>query len=120
MSEAYTFLKECGTFCLITDNNGLPAGRPMETLIQDGNDLVIGVSNNRDIYKQLKNKPRIQLISLNNDTKHWIRVNGLALEDFDEELREKLIESSQFLKLYPDMIQEVAIFKIEVIDYRIY
>ena len=54
MNEVFAFLKECGAFFIITDNNGAPAGRPFNSMIADGNDLIIGVSNNKDIYRQLK------------------------------------------------------------------
>lgn len=120
MSEVFTFLKKCGAFFVVTDNNGVPAGRPFDSLIQDGNDLIIGVSNNKDIYRQLKRNGRIQLVALDNETRHWIRVNGLALEEKNDLLKNKLVESSSFLQINPEIIDEVSTFKVEVIDYKIY
>ena len=36
MNEVFAFLKECGAFFIITDNNGAPAGRPFNSMIADG------------------------------------------------------------------------------------
>ena len=90
MNEVFAFLKECGAFFIITDNNGAPAGRPFNSMIADGNDLIIGVSNAKDIYRQLKANSRIQIVSLSSGNK-WIRANGFALEEFDSfDLKERL------------------------------
>ena len=90
MNEVFAFLKECGAFFIITDNNGAPAGRPFNSMIADGNDLIIGVSNAKDIYRQLKANSRIQILSLNAANKS-IRANGFALEEYDSyDLKERL------------------------------
>lgn len=120
MNSAYTFLKKCGVFFLITDNNGVPAGRPFDTLIQDENDLIIGVGNSKDIYRQLKRNSRIQIVALDYETKEWIRINAFAYEEYDDHNRNRLIESSDFLKSNPKSVDELSIFKIEVLDYRVY
>ena len=120
MGAVYSFLQKCGSFILINDNNGVPTGRPYDSIVEDGNDLIFGVSNKRDIYHQLKRNSRIQLVALDNEQRKWIRVNGFAYEDFDEDSKQRLMESSPFLKEYPEMIKELSIFRIEILDYNVF
>ena len=122
MNEVFAFLKECGAFFIITDNNGTPAGRPFNSMIADGNDLIIGVSNTKDIYRQLKANGRIQIVSLSSGNK-WIRANGYALEEFESfELKEKLFNEDNYVKTHfsSSTDEKLSIFRVDVIDYVIY
>ena len=122
MNEVFAFLKECGAFFIITDNNGTPAGRPFNSMIEDGNDLIIGVSNNKDIYRQLKANSRIQIVSLSGGNK-WIRANGYALEELESsELKEKLFNEDNYVKTHfsSSTDEKLSIFRVDVIDYVIY
>ena len=122
MNEVFAFLKECGAFFIITDNNGTPAGRPFNSMIADGNDLIIGVSNTKDIYRQLKANGRIQIVSLSSGNK-WIRANGYALEEFESfELKEKLFNEDNYVKTHfsSSTDEKLSIFRVDVIDYIIY
>jgi uncharacterized pyridoxamine 5'-phosphate oxidase family protein len=122
MNEVFAFLKECGAFFIITDNNGTPAGRPFNSMIADGNDLIIGVSNNKDIYRQLKANSRIQIVSLSGGNK-WIRANGYALEEFESsELKEKLFNEDNYVRTHfsSSTDEKLSIFRVDVIDYVIY
>lgn len=122
MNEVFAFLKECGAFFIITDNNGAPAGRPFNSMIADGNDLIIGVSNAKDIYRQLKANSRIQIVSLNAGNK-WIRANGFALEEFDSfDLKERLYNEDNYVKTHFNSPNDerLCIFRVDVIDYHIY
>ena len=122
MNEVFAFLKECGAFFIITDNNGTPAGRPFNSMIADGNDLIIGVSNTKDIYRQLKSNSRIQIVSLSTTNK-WIRANGYALEEFESfELKEKLFNEDNYVKTHfsSSTDEKLSIFRVDIIDYVIY
>jgi uncharacterized pyridoxamine 5'-phosphate oxidase family protein len=122
MNEVFAFLKECGAFFIITDNNGAPAGRPFNSMIADGNDLIIGVSNAKDIYRQLKANSRIQIVSLNAGNK-WIRANGFALEEFDSyDLKERLYNEDNYVKTHfaSPNDERLCIFRVDVLDYHIY
>lgn len=122
MNEVFAFLKECGAFFIITDNNGAPAGRPFNSMIADGNDLIIGVSNAKDIYRQLKANSRIQIVSLSSGNK-WIRANGFALEEFDSfDLKERLYNEDNYVKTHfiSPNDERLCIFRVDVIDYHIY
>ena len=122
MNEVFAFLKECGAFFIITDNNGTPAGRPFNSMIADGNDLIIGVSNTKDIYRQLKANSRIQIVSLSSGNK-WIRANGYALEEFESfELKEKLFNEDNYVKTHfsSSTDEKLSIFRVDIIDYVIY
>lgn len=122
MNEVFAFLKECGAFFIITDNNGAPAGRPFSSMIEDGNDLIIGVSNMKDIYRQLKTNSRIQIVSLNGGSK-WIRANGYALEEYDSsELKEKLFNEDNYVRTHfsGPSDERLCIFRVDVLDYHIY
>ena len=122
MNDVFAFLKECGAFFIITDNNGAPAGRPFNSMIVDGNDLIIGVSNAKDIYRQLKANSRIQIVSLNAGNK-WIRANGFALEEYDSyDLKERLYNEDNYVKTHfaSPNDERLCIFRVDVLDYHIY
>lgn len=122
MNEVFAFLKECGAFFIITDNNGAPAGRPFNSMIADGNDLIIGVSNAKDIYRQLKANSRIQIVSLSGGNK-WIRANGFALEEYDSyDLKERLYNEDNYVKTHfaSPNDERLCIFRVDVLDYHIY
>ncbi len=102
MSEIYDFLKECGTFFVLTINNDFPAGRPFGAIMEYNEDLYISTTDEKDVYKQLKENPNMQIISLKPGTREWVRINGIAKECYDMEIKKKMLEECPVLKKHFD------------------
>ncbi len=117
MSKEYEFIKECGSFFVLTINNDFPAGRPFGAIMEIDNDLYIATADMKEVYKQLKTNPNMQLLALKNGTRDWVRVTGIATECEDITIKEKmLIECPVLTKYYPTAdTPHYNVFKITVL-----
>ncbi|MBE7083636.1 MAG: NimC/NimA family protein [Clostridiales bacterium] len=116
MSKIYDFLLQCGTFFVLTVNDNCPEGRPFGAVMEFSNKLFVATSNKKDVYKQMKNNPNVQLISLKAQTRNWLRASGIATECFDKELKVKMFDACPILNKHygnPDC-EFFAMFQIEV------
>ncbi len=116
MSKAIDFIKECGTFFVLTINNEIPNGRPFGAIMEIDNDLYISTSDTKKVYAQLKTYPKIQILALKNGTRSWIRINGEAEECCDLFIKQKMLEECPVLtKHFPTVdTPHYSVFKIRV------
>lgn len=116
MSKIINFIKECGVFFVLTMNDDSPAGRPFGAIMESGGDLFISTSDVKDVYKQLKNHPKMQIISLKNGTRNWMRINGTAEECFDIGIKQKmLVECPILTKHFPTPdVPHFSVFRVNV------
>jgi uncharacterized pyridoxamine 5'-phosphate oxidase family protein len=92
MSAAYDFIKECGSFFVLTvDRDGLPAGRPFGAIMESGEHLYISTNDRNSVHQQLRANGHIQLLAKKPDSRQWIRVTGIAEECSDETLRQQML-----------------------------
>lgn len=89
MGKAYEFLKECGTFFLLTIHGKYPAGRPFGGVMEEEGILYVSTSDQKEVYRQLKENSRVQLLAMRKDC-HWARITGLALECEDPTIRQAM------------------------------
>ena len=54
MSQAYEFLKECGSFFVLTINGDYPAGRPFGAVMKIGGDLYLSTNDMNQAHKQMR------------------------------------------------------------------
>lgn len=102
MSQTYDFIKECGTFFVLTQNNDFPAGRPFGAIMEYNNFLYISTADTKEVYKQLSEHNKMQIIALKSGTRDWIRISGVATECFDQTIKQKMLEECPVLsKHYP-------------------
>ena len=116
MSKIYNFLLECGTFFLLTTDGDCPTGRPFGVVMEHNNNLYVATSNEKEVYKQMKANPNVQLLSLKSGTRDWMRASGIATERFNKELKYKMFETCPVLvKHYenPDC-EFFAMFEIKI------
>ncbi len=118
MSKEYEFIKECGSFFVLTVNNNCPAGRPFGAIMEIENDLYIATADMKSAYKQIKENPNVQLLALKNGTRNWLRVSGTATECYDVAVKEKmLVECPVLKKHYPSAdAPHYNVFKISVLN----
>ena len=122
MSKIYDFLKESGAFYVLTLNGDFPAGRPFGAVMEYNDDLYISTTDTKEVYKQLKENSNIQIISLKQNTREWIRINGVAKECDDIEIKKKMLGECPVLSKHfqaPDTPHYV-IFQINISNVQFY
>lgn len=98
MSKAYSFLKECGTFFVLTMNGEFPAGRPFGAVMEVGSDLYISTNDLNHAHMEMRNNEHIQIIAKKSDSREWIRITGRAQECNHSELKQRMLEECPILK----------------------
>ncbi|MDO5538843.1 MAG: pyridoxamine 5'-phosphate oxidase family protein [Eubacteriales bacterium] len=98
MSRSYEFLKDCGTFFVLTLNGNGPAGRPFGAVMEYGGKLYFSTATMKDVYRQLTGNPNIQILALKAGTRDWIRINGTAVECKELSIKERMMTEFPALK----------------------
>lgn len=122
MSKTCDFLKECGVFYVLTVNGDFPAGRPFGAIMEHNDDLYISTANMKDVYKQLKDHPQMQIIALKSGTREWIRVNGIAEECVDLDVKQKMLNECPNLTKHFSTLDapHYAVFQIKVLNSELF
>lgn len=101
MSQAYEFLKECGTFFVLSINGDYPAGRPFGAVMEVGESLYLATNDRNEAHKQMRQNEHIQIVAKKAESREWIRITGRASECDDKDLRQRMVEESPVLqKIY--------------------
>ena len=118
MSQIYNFIKECGTFFVLTFNNVFPAGRPFGAIMEYNNNLYISTSDTKSVYKQNK----VQIIALKNGTRDWVRVSGIATECVDPTIKQRMLEECPVLTKHFSSADapHYNLFQIEIVNSEFY
>ena len=116
MSGYYDFLKDCGVFYMLTVNGNAPAGRPFGAVMENDGDLYVTAADTKDVYRQMKMNPNIQIVALKPGTREWIRISGTAMECMDIAMKQKMLDECVILsKHYSTPADEhFCIFKIQI------
>ena len=91
MKETYDFLKQCNTYYLATTDGDQPRVRPFGTVNIFENKLYIQTGKVKNVYKQIKANPKIEISGTINDK--WIRVEATAIEDDRIEARQSMLDA---------------------------
>lgn len=95
------FLNETKVFFLSTTDGDQPKTRPLNVhLVHDGK-LCFLTGDKKEVYQQLVNNPKIQIIALNRKTE-WLRLEGKASLCEDQTIAEEYLQKSPFLKKHYD------------------
>lgn len=97
MSRYYDFLKDCGVFYMLTVNGNAPAGRPFGAVMENKGDLYVTAADTKDVYRQMKENPNIQIVTLKPGTREWIRISGTAEESTDIAMKQKMLDECEIL-----------------------
>lgn len=98
MSKAYEFLKECGSFFVLTINGDYPAGRPFGAVMEVDDYLYLSTNDMNQAHKQMREHEKIQIVAKKSDTREWIRITGIAEECDDQELKQRMLEECPVLQ----------------------
>lgn len=94
MSKTYEFLKECKVFFLLTSFEDSPFGRPFGAIMESDRKLYISTSKTKNVYRQIINNPKVQIIALQQNSRKWIRVSALAIECQDLKMKELMLKEN--------------------------
>lgn len=92
MNEVYEFLKSCGTYFLATDENGQPRVRPFGTMDMFEGKLYIQTGKVKEVAKQLKANPKIELSAMSSDGR-WLRLSAEAVLDDNIAAQEHMLDA---------------------------
>ena len=91
MQEVYEFLKKCGTYYLATTEGNQPRVRPFGTYLIFENKLYIQTGKSKNVSKQMKANPKIEICAFSGDT--WIRISATAVNDDRIEPKKAMLEA---------------------------
>lgn len=116
MSNEYNFIKECGSFFVVTMNDKFPACRPFGAIMEVENKLYIATHDGNEVHKQLRTNGNMQLVAKKEGTREWLRVTGIAEECNDIALKERFMEECPVLVNHYDTAnsEHFLMFKITV------
>ena len=91
MQEVYEFLKKCGAYYLATTEGDQPRVRPFGTYLIFENKLYIQTGKSKNVSKQMKVNPKIEICAFSGDT--WIRISATAVNDDRIEPKKAMLEA---------------------------
>ena len=98
MSKAYEFLKECGSFFVLSINGDYPAGRPFGAVMEVGEDLYLSTNDLNEAHKQMRENEHIQIVAKKAESREWIRITGIATEYENQDLKQRMLEECPVLQ----------------------
>jgi uncharacterized pyridoxamine 5'-phosphate oxidase family protein len=113
MREVLEFIKQAQTFFAATVDGDAPRVRPFGAVMEHGGKIYICMNNQKDVYKQLAQNPRIELCAFDGAGK-WLRVAATVEFDDSAEAREAmLVEYPNLRNMYSadDGLYEVCFLK---------
>ncbi len=88
------FIKETGMFFYATTEEGMPRVRPLGYIEEIKDELIIAISNTKDMAKQTLAKPDFEICA--STPEKWLRIKGRAYPVSDKEILSKVLECPIF------------------------
>jgi uncharacterized pyridoxamine 5'-phosphate oxidase family protein len=99
--ETYDFLKKCGHYFIATIDGDQPRVRAFSTIAIFENKLYIQTGKKKNVSKQIKNNPKIEICALDKTANKWLRIAATAVEENKRETKKHVLE--QIFKQHPDL-----------------
>jgi uncharacterized pyridoxamine 5'-phosphate oxidase family protein len=96
VKEVCEFLKKSGTYYLATVDGDQPRVRPFGTAHIFDNKLYIQTGKKKDVSKQMKKNPKIEICAMSEGK--WIRIQALAVNDDRVEAKQSMLDAYPNLK----------------------
>jgi uncharacterized pyridoxamine 5'-phosphate oxidase family protein len=97
VKEVYKFLSENSPFYVATIDGDKPKVRPFGFVMLHEGKLWLSTNNQKDVYKQLKANPYIEICTSKNRN-DWLRVKGKAVFNATPTIKAKALEERPTLK----------------------
>jgi uncharacterized pyridoxamine 5'-phosphate oxidase family protein len=100
MNTALEFIKASPVFHIATVDGAKARVRPFSFIMKRNNKLYFCTNKTKDVYKQLKQNPDIEISDMGNNV--WLRIRGRIIFDETREAKAQAFEeSSNLLRIYP-------------------
>lgn len=121
MSKAYEFLKDCGSFFVLTIDDDFPAGRPFGAVMEVGEDLYLSTNDMNQAHKQMRANEHIQIVAKKPTSREWIRITGIATECENKELKARMLKECPILqqRFATVGMEHFIMFKVKVVNVEI-
>lgn len=107
------FIRNVGYAYLCTAEGDQPKARPLNSFCVIDGRLCFMVGDKKDVYKQLVNNPKFEVIAMGARTE-WVRIEGTATLCEDQTPAEEFLARSRFLREnYEKMGMNLRVFSID-------
>ncbi|MDR3289939.1 MAG: pyridoxamine 5'-phosphate oxidase family protein [Rickettsiales bacterium] len=112
VDKTINFLKDSKVFYLATTTNGTqPKVRPFGAVLNIDGEINFCTGKTKNVYKQIKNNPRVEVVATNKD--RWIRITGRLIANTTEKTKTAFFkEYPELKKAYSGKEKELVIFKL--------
>ena len=105
MNTAREFIKASPIFHIATVDGAKARVRPFSFIMKRNNKLYFCTNKTKDVYKQLKQNPDIEISDMGNNV--WLRIRGrIAFDETREAKAQAFEESPNLLKIYPKGVDD--------------
>ncbi|MDR0726278.1 MAG: pyridoxamine 5'-phosphate oxidase family protein [Prevotellaceae bacterium] len=98
MREVYDFLKKCGHYFIATVDGDQPRVRPFGTAVIFENKLYIQTGKKKNVSKQMKANPKIEICALDMTEGKWLRIAATVVTDDRREAKQYVLDQYPSLK----------------------
>lgn len=118
MNREMQFINENRAGFLATvDENGKPRVRGWQVMDVEENRIILSTSNRKKVFKQLKETPLAEWISMSKNTQ-TLRANAEVVFENDATIRQNLIDNSPLIQnLYAGRLEEIEFFYLENLEF---
>ena len=111
--EILEFINKNQACTLATCDNDKPHVRGMMIYSADKNGIIFHTGAAKDLFKQLKNNPNVELCFIKDNIQ--IRISGTAVLEKDLKLKEEIVRNRPFLKPIADKFgyENLAVFRVQ-------
>lgn len=100
MNTAFEFIKASPVFHIATVDGAKARVRPFGFIMKRNDKLYFCTNKTKDVYKQLKKNPDIEISDMGNNV--WLRIRGrIAFDETREAKAQAFEESANLLRIYP-------------------
>jgi uncharacterized pyridoxamine 5'-phosphate oxidase family protein len=101
MNTVFEFIKANPVFHIATVDGGKARVRPFGFIMKRSNMLYFCTNKTKDVYKQLKQNPDIEISDMGSNAT-WLRIRGRIAFDETREAKAQVFEQSpDLLRIYP-------------------
>ena len=97
MSKIGDFLAKAGVFFLCTEDGDQPKARPLGAYMEDGDKIIFGVGDFKNVYKQMVKNPKVEIVAIR-DGGHWLRYTGKVVFETDPFYAQTMLDNAPHLK----------------------
>ena len=108
------FLADAGVFFLASIDGNQAKCRPLGFHMLEGDKIYFGVGSFKEVWKQIEENPKIEIVALNETKDKFLRYYGTAKADPNPKLVEKAFElMPEISEIYKANGWEMAIFYLD-------